>query len=119
MEGECPKGDGDDHHSETVRLHQRVIERDVHDDRCEEHERERHKAVRQKQHAGRELQGKHGNQEAGINQRSHELPREALGPRYFDEGEESIQPEDGERESEQAAGDERYLFHEITFRWVS
>jgi hypothetical protein len=46
MEDGRPNGDHDDRHSETVRLRQRVIDRDVYDDRREEHERERHKAVR-------------------------------------------------------------------------
>ena len=93
-EHHAPKDRDEDRQSDTDRTHQSVKQENVHDDRSEDRECERHVAIDQKQRARNHLKPRDDQEIFRNEHRSEELSRDSAGRRHRDEMQKSIQAED-------------------------
>ena len=93
-EHHAPKDRDEDRQSDTGRIHQAVKQKNVHDDRSENRECERHVAIYQKQRARNHLKPRDEQEIFRNEHRSEELSRDSAGRRHRDEMKKSVEPED-------------------------
>ena len=93
-EHHAPKDRDEDRQSDTGRIHQAVKQKNVHDDRSENRECERHVAIYQKQRARNHLKPRDEQEIFRNEHRSEELSRDSAGRRHRNEMKKSIQAED-------------------------
>src|SRR6476659_7224186 len=93
-EHHAPKDRDEDRQSDTGRTHQGVKQENVHDDRSENSECERHEAIDQKQRARNRLKLRDDQEIIRNEHRSEELSRGSAGRRHRNEMKKSIQAED-------------------------
>ena len=93
-EHHAPKDRDEDRQSDTGRIHQAVKQENVHDDRSENRECERHVAIDQKQRARNHLKPRDDQEIFRNEHRSEELSRDSAGRRHRNEMKKSIQAED-------------------------
>ena len=93
-EHHAPKDRDEDRQSDTGRIHQAVKQENVHDDRSENRECERHVAIDQKQRARNHLKPRDEQEIFRNEHRSEELSRDSAGRRHLNEMKKSIQAKD-------------------------
>ena len=93
-EHDAPKDRDEDRQFDTSRTHQGVKQENVHDDRPENRERERHVAIDQKQRARNHLKPRDDQEIFRNEHRSEELSRNSARRRHRDEVKKSVEPED-------------------------
>ena len=99
-EHHAPKDRDEDRQSDTDRTHQGVKQENVHDDRSENSECERHVAIDQKQRARNRLKPRDDQEIIRNEHRSEELSRDSAGRRHRNEMKKSIQAEDQEDQTQ-------------------
>jgi len=93
-EDHAPKDRDEDRQSDSSRTHQAVKQENVHDDRSENRECERHVPIDQKQRARNHLKPRDDQEIFRNEHRSEELSRDSAGRRHRNEMKKSIQAED-------------------------
>ena len=93
-EHDAPKDRGKNCEPQTGRIHQNVKQQNVHDDRSEDRQRERHESINQEQSARDHLEPENGHQIVRNEQCSEELSRDSAGRRHRNEVKKSVKPED-------------------------
>src|SRR6478735_12287515 len=99
-EHHAPKDRDEDRQSDTDWTHQAVKQENVHDDRSENRECERHVAIDQKQRARNHLKPRDEQEVIRNEHRSEELSRDSAGRRHRNEMKKSIQAEDQKNQTQ-------------------